>query len=434
MAPGHVYVMFNSIVPSLVKVGRTANDPDERAEQISAATGMPGKWHVIFYRPFADDVTAERKVHELLDRHAPRQQKRRELFEVAPTVAINCVLEIHARPEMAGGVSPQPKAPEEKGASGDELIADGDNYLYGRNGELEDFDAAVACYQKAKDLGVAKAYERLGQIELLGLGPERKNLDKALEYFRQGEKAGDITCHLWMARTYADKSHPNNAHKCIAKYLAAIDEMPEQNEHLGWFLDFLKREVMTGRINSSVLPKLSAYRDRLLDEQSRRSEPDKIFSALRIRRLVTPREVPDGWTGTYSDHYPVTVFLGALQDLLVEAGSIAAFEEQFGLEFASESARDHFDRSFSIDTFTYPPPFKIRGTMYQFYGAFRLVASKYLRTQSPYHSATELMDAFCHAESELGYCRWNVETENASGTTRYLISHCPETEKARSRW
>jgi hypothetical protein len=37
---GWVYVLMNSAVPNMVKIGQTGGEPDDRAKEISAGTGV----------------------------------------------------------------------------------------------------------------------------------------------------------------------------------------------------------------------------------------------------------------------------------------------------------------------------------------------------------------------------------------------------------
>lgn len=79
-APEYVYVLVNKSVPNMVKIGMTTNTPDERARQISAATGVPTPWISVFgYECYRSDLLEE-EVHEHLK--AYRVNTHREMFAI----------------------------------------------------------------------------------------------------------------------------------------------------------------------------------------------------------------------------------------------------------------------------------------------------------------------------------------------------------------
>src|SRR3990167_2029789 len=100
---GYVYVLTNSALPGLVKIGRTTNSPDERAAELSS-TGVPHRFVVAYHELFEDCIAAERKVHAALAAH--RGNGDREFFSVSAKTAILCVqaTEGKASDEVAVGV------------------------------------------------------------------------------------------------------------------------------------------------------------------------------------------------------------------------------------------------------------------------------------------------------------------------------------------
>ena len=76
----YVYVLVNKSVPGMVKIGMTKNTPDERARQISAATGVATPWIPVFsFKCYRSDLL-EAEVHEYFA--AQRVNEHREMFEV----------------------------------------------------------------------------------------------------------------------------------------------------------------------------------------------------------------------------------------------------------------------------------------------------------------------------------------------------------------
>jgi len=83
---GFIYVLTNSAMPGLVKIGMTQNDPEERARQLSQGTGTPASFAVYAVFPVVDAIKAERQVHGAFD--DMRTNKKREFFNITPEDAV----------------------------------------------------------------------------------------------------------------------------------------------------------------------------------------------------------------------------------------------------------------------------------------------------------------------------------------------------------
>ena len=76
----YVYILINKSVPGMVKIGMTTNTPDERARQISAATGVPTPWIPVYsFKCYRSDLL-ESEVHNYFA--AQRVNTHREMFTV----------------------------------------------------------------------------------------------------------------------------------------------------------------------------------------------------------------------------------------------------------------------------------------------------------------------------------------------------------------
>jgi hypothetical protein len=79
-APEYVYVLVNKSVPNMVKIGMTTSTPDERARQISAATGVATPWIPVYsFQCYRSDLL-ETEVHHHL--HEYRVNNKREMFAI----------------------------------------------------------------------------------------------------------------------------------------------------------------------------------------------------------------------------------------------------------------------------------------------------------------------------------------------------------------
>jgi len=89
---GYVYILINPSLKGLLKIGRTKRYSEERAKEISTATGVPTEFVVAYEQRFADCDIAEARVHQRL--HAYRVSGNREFFRLPLKDAIQVILEV----------------------------------------------------------------------------------------------------------------------------------------------------------------------------------------------------------------------------------------------------------------------------------------------------------------------------------------------------
>lgn len=88
VAIGWVYVLSNSAMPGLVKVGQSSADPALRSAELFT-TGVPSPFLVVYKGLYEDYARLERMVHsELADQ---RHSTNREFFRVDVKVAIRAI-------------------------------------------------------------------------------------------------------------------------------------------------------------------------------------------------------------------------------------------------------------------------------------------------------------------------------------------------------
>jgi len=90
-APGFIYVMRSPLHPrNVFKIGLTQISTETRANELSSATGVPGRIYVMHEWAVGDCVSIEREIHSRLSEY--RVDLRREFFE-APLEHITSVIE-----------------------------------------------------------------------------------------------------------------------------------------------------------------------------------------------------------------------------------------------------------------------------------------------------------------------------------------------------
>jgi hypothetical protein len=89
---GYIYVLVNSSMPDLCKIGMTTRTPEERAAELSKTTGVATPFIVAYYTQVADCSVAERRIHERLA--YARVRSGREFFRMDATTAIEIIREL----------------------------------------------------------------------------------------------------------------------------------------------------------------------------------------------------------------------------------------------------------------------------------------------------------------------------------------------------
>jgi len=61
---GFVYILLNPAFPRQVKIGRTARDPQKRANELSRQTGVPDDFIVLYEEIVSDAERVETLLHK----------------------------------------------------------------------------------------------------------------------------------------------------------------------------------------------------------------------------------------------------------------------------------------------------------------------------------------------------------------------------------
>ena len=85
---GYIYVLSNESMPGLLKIGKTERDPEERAKEITASTGVPSPFKVSHYVYVDDHHSVEALIHNKLEQEGKRHSKAREFFSISLDEAI----------------------------------------------------------------------------------------------------------------------------------------------------------------------------------------------------------------------------------------------------------------------------------------------------------------------------------------------------------
>lgn len=93
MAEGYIYILFNRAFQNdHYKIGMTTKTPEERAREISNATGVPRAFEVLYEQRVTDCQRAERLLHQRL--HQYRSAGNREFFELPLKAAVKALEDV----------------------------------------------------------------------------------------------------------------------------------------------------------------------------------------------------------------------------------------------------------------------------------------------------------------------------------------------------
>ncbi|MCX6639524.1 MAG: GIY-YIG nuclease family protein [bacterium] len=226
---GYLYVLANSAMPDLVKVGRTNREPSKRAQELSSVTGIPTPFIVIFEQYFEDADEAETFVHTMLARKGYRVAENREFFKAPANEVIKILVQ-------APGACTTPvnidNDESEEGIFGPHESDDLDEmelsvkpiwkdiwdeamkYFVGSGDYLKDYQEALELFKEAAILGCPMAYKTIGEMYQFGRGVSI-NFNQALKYYKEGVRKGNYYCYLGMSELFHQEGNIDNYYKCV---------------------------------------------------------------------------------------------------------------------------------------------------------------------------------------------------------------------------
>lgn len=287
---GFLYVLANSAMPGVVKVGKTTRSPAERAVELSGATGLPTPFIVVYEQLFEDCHAAERFVHVYLERNGYRIADNREFFNAPANLVVKA---ISLAPGALNGALPGAPAQTQTddllpARESDELdglsltsedvptypwtavLAEAEAHYYGLDDYIEDYAEAMRLFRQAAQLGSLSAYGFIGQMYQLGEGV-REDHAKSLEFYKEGARKGSVGCYWRMGFLFILDGNLANAEKCFSLFLKNMDSglpdgqrltVSEWDSTSGNCVSMLSHQALPSVLNGFVLERLPAIRHR----------------------------------------------------------------------------------------------------------------------------------------------------------------------------
>jgi hypothetical protein len=268
----YIYILLNPAHKSLLKIGRTSRNPEDRAQELSLATGVPQPFLVAYESLVSDSVLAEQQIHEELSRQGYRTNPSREFFEVPLKVAVSVVDRVCKSLSALDDVLDCEADSADDGGWG--FLTLGRDHMTGTDTILRDFDKGRQCIENAVALGNGPAFSELADIYLWGLGV-RRNSSEAFRLLQQGGERGHVECYYRLWEIYSgtafnmyteeterssNEANPSNADVAFRWYLDAIanngaePEFEKVTAYLDWVLGLSRPGIgLPGRHTNAML-------------------------------------------------------------------------------------------------------------------------------------------------------------------------------------
>lgn len=195
---GYVYVLINPSIKGMVKIGKTTRTPEERAKELSLATGVPTPFVVAYESCFINCSKAELFVHDYLGKHGYRVSNNREFFELPIKDAIDAIIMASNTLEQCTSLEKiNSEHDEENREPWSDFVEQAECYEYGLNDCIKDQDEAANYYLKAITLGYIDGYQKVAQL-YEDMGQEIL----AHKYYVDGANRGCSGCFVGLGMYY----------------------------------------------------------------------------------------------------------------------------------------------------------------------------------------------------------------------------------------
>lgn len=236
---GFLYVLANSSMPGLVKVGKTTRSPIERAAELSGVTGLATPFIVVYDQLFVDCHAAESFVHTYLSEKGYRISSNREFFNAPVSLVIKAIGFAPGQIEDDTVTATDLIEDELISSSADHdlddlqfesvqkeepwlaIFEEAEAHYYGFGDYIKDETEALRLFRQAASLGSTEAYGRIGRQYQNGEGTQ-KNITKALEFFKEGARKGRPACYFYMGMMFSEEKNDANADKCFLLFLKNV--------------------------------------------------------------------------------------------------------------------------------------------------------------------------------------------------------------------
>lgn len=213
MSAEYIYALINPAMSGLVKVGKTTRAPEERAKELSSATGVATPFILAYQRKVADCHAAEAQVHSQLEALGYRYAKNREFFEAPLDVIVGIMNDLILDEETT-----EPLQNEVV----DTLYEDGMRYLNGDETTFANRSKGISLLEKSASLGNPMASLMLGCLYLVE-DSEYEDRPQALAYFDEIMRWDNPRCFPIIFHSLLEAEMHKEALVCWNRFLEGIE-------------------------------------------------------------------------------------------------------------------------------------------------------------------------------------------------------------------
>lgn len=170
---GFVYALINPSLSGLVKVGRTTRSANERALELSSATGVPTPFVVAYEVYVSNSNEAEKFIHNILEYRGYRVADNREFFKVGMSEVVDIFTECQEKYKVCSKM----ELKDDSEYIIDNMLFQADCYHFGTEDTFQDIEEAKKIYKKAFNIGSYKAAYELAQISV--------NIEEKIYYLKK---------------------------------------------------------------------------------------------------------------------------------------------------------------------------------------------------------------------------------------------------------
>jgi hypothetical protein len=228
MAAGFLYVLVNSSMPGLIKVGKTTRLPSERVGELSGVTGVPTPFIVAYEEHFSDCDSAEQFVHAKLTEQGVRVSDSREFFRATASDVVKIIASTPSTLAIPkkDGTATKAAYPKPLTEPWRAIFESAEDFYFGRGDHLQNDERAFKLYQDAAKLGSLRAVECVGEMYWSGQAV-REDKAKAIELFLQSALAGNYSSYGRLATAYCFVEKYGNGLKAARNFIVG-------GEAAGW--------------------------------------------------------------------------------------------------------------------------------------------------------------------------------------------------------
>lgn len=218
---GYVYALINTSMKGLVKIGKTTRSSEERAKELSNASGVASPF-IVAYEIYVSDCTkAEVYLHTIMEERDYRISDNREFFNIPLDKLIPIMIDVKSifHTEDNNIEINNKEGSQFSSNIGKDKFHEAMKCYNGDDNYLQDYHKAIKLFKQATKLNVSEAYYWLGEIYRLGKGC-KIDYNIALKYYKDGADLKYDRCYVKMVYLYQnDLNHSRNAEKCINKFI-----------------------------------------------------------------------------------------------------------------------------------------------------------------------------------------------------------------------